>query len=248
MKLLGHVYVATKAFPELDQELLAFGALLPETVFYTKEKALTYDQIHEGGLELYKYCTNINQKYARFKDLAIGTLTHSVKYGADSFNSLDSLVALGYEESDVPKITEALGLDLKIAKARAHNLYDLALDYYINSTTPDILQLVKNTNSIDFIKISNLLGKCYKVDSNKVHNSISHLWDKYDLTLVESFEGLAQLWKSLASDLKERDPVDIAATAKLLEYFYTKSKVGANEFLEDVVSFTKNSVAKAIQT
>ncbi|EFK96257.1 hypothetical protein LDC_1715 [sediment metagenome] len=53
MKLLGHVYVAVKAFPQKNHELLAFGAILPETVFYTKNPVLTFEQIHEGGPGLF---------------------------------------------------------------------------------------------------------------------------------------------------------------------------------------------------
>lgn len=243
MKLLGHVYVAVTAFPNNNQELLAFGALLPETVFYTKPQVLTYDQIHEGGLTLYQYCQT---NYPDYADLAIGSMTHSKKYGADSFNSLESLIPLGYNKNDIPLISDALGLSNEIAQARVHNLYDLVIDYYINQKYPQIRQIVENTKNLNTIKISQILAECYKVNAHQVFESLSNLWKKYDLSLMDSFEGLATFWKLLASDLKEKDPVDIERTSILLSDFYMRLENTADEFLDEVVNKTKDSVTAAI--
>jgi hypothetical protein len=243
MKLLGHVYIAVTAFPDQNKDLLAFGALLPETVFYTKPQVLTFAQIHEGGLELYNFCKT---HAPEFVDLGIGSMTHSVKYGADSYNSLESLIPLGFNDSDIPRIAEAIGVELHIAKARAHNLYDLVLDYFINKKYPHVKQVVENTKQLNIIKISQILADCYKVDGHAVYYSLTNLWKKYDLTLMETFEGLATFWKLLANDLVEKDPVDIDKTAMLLTEFYTRLEPAAEDFLNEVVSTTRAKVSEVI--
>ncbi len=244
MKLLGHVYIALECFPEFNKELLAFGALLPETVFYTKRKALSYEQIHEGGLELFNYCIKSKPEYT---SLALGCMSHSVIYGADKFNDRKSLEALGYSEDDIPKIADAVGLSEKLAVSRSHNLYDLALDRYIFLNYPTVLKVVESTRTLDKDKVSTVLADCYNASKSDVHDSLVHLWDKYDLSLLESYEGLAKFWKILASDLKEKDPVDIEKTAKLLEYFYTKLVPGAQVFLDTVVDSTKTRIYEVIK-
>lgn len=243
MKLLGHVYVAIQSYPNKNQKLLAFGALLPETVFYTKNPALTFDQIHEGGLELYNFCVKNNLEMC---DLARGCMTHSVKYGADSYNSLESLQKIGFMEEDIPKIAEALEIDIIAANARAHNLYDLVIDYFIDKKYPNILKIVKQTKTLNMHEIALVLSNCYEVSEEDVYNNLMNLWNKYDLSLMGSFEGLAKFWKSLAHDLKEKDPVNIEKTAGLLSDFYNKAEPRIDDFLKDVISSTKLRVSRAI--
>lgn len=245
MKLLGHIHVAIESFPQRDHKLLSFGALLPETVFYTKDPALSYEQIHEGGLELYKYC-RANQP--EFEDLAVGCMTHSYKYGADRFNSLESLIPLGFEKSDISKVAEALMIDPKPAQARVHNLYDLVLDHYIDNKHPEVRKMVELTKDLDKTKISQLLASCYNVRQKRVYNNLTNLWDKYDLDLISSFEGLARFWRSLASDLKEKDPVDIAKTAALLSAYYDRAEPNMEEFIEKVIEHTRSHVTEAINS
>lgn len=243
MKLYGHAYVATQVLPESNQELITLGSLLPEVVFYTTNPALTFEQIHEGGLEIYKFCES---DYSDFADLAIGIMTHSVRYGADSYNSIEALRAVGYEEEDIPMISHALGVTLEIAKIGAHNMYDLSLDWFILRNHPEIGSLVRRVKEMDKQPIAQLLAECFEVDQRKVLENLLQLFDKYDLTLTTSFEGLARLWQSLAQDLKERDPVNIEATAFLLNYFYVKAKATAQPFLDEVVLTTRNQLPPAL--
>ena len=243
MKLLGHVYVATQSFPEKNQQLLAFGAVIPETVFYTNNPALSFDQIHEGGLEIYNFCIKY---YPTFSELGLGIMTHSVKYGADSYNSLESIKPLGFTETDIPRIADALEVDIVTANTRAHNLYDLVLDYYINSKYPAISKIVEQTKTLDKHAIASVLSKSFSVPEDKIYNNLVHLWNKYDLQLMTSFEGLAIFWKSLASDFKEKDPVNVAKTATLLSDFYSKAEDRADSFIESVLNSTRLRVKQAV--
>lgn len=243
MKLLGHVYVATQSFPENNQHLLAFGALTPETVFYTDNPILSFDQVHEGGLEIYKFCMKYNPA---FSDLGLGIMTHSVKYGADSYNSLESIKPLGFTDKDIPRIADALGVSTVTANARAHNLYDLVLDYHINSKYPAVSKIVEQTKTLDKHAVASVLSKSFSVPEDKVYNNLLNLWDKYDLNLMTSFEGLAIFWKSLSSNLKEKDPVNIAKTAALLSEFYSKAESSADIFIENVINSTRFRVKQAI--
>lgn len=243
MKLVGHVFIAIKAFPRRNTQFLAFGSLLPETVFYTKNPALTFEQIHEGGLELYKFC---KQKHLNFVDLGIGVMAHSVRFGADSYDSDDAIVRLGYVEKDIPKISEALEVDLKTAKTRAHNLYDLALDFYIYEKHPQIKKFIEETKRIDKEKIADILSECYSSSKPLIKSNLSHLWDKYDLSLMETFKGLAKFWRILAKDLPETDPVNIPKTEKLLKSFYKKVKPRAEGFIQEVIKTTRAKINEAI--
>lgn len=75
-----------------------------------------------------------------------------------------------------------------------------------------------------------------------------HLWDKYDLSLVKTVEGLALLWKSLANDLVEKDLVNIENTAELLSYFYKKVRPTADTFLAKVITSTNTRIKKALDS
>jgi len=245
MKLLGHAYVSLKSFPDLNKELVAYGSLLPETVFYTKDPELTFEQIHEGGLTLYQYCT---AHYLKYTDLAVGCMTHSVKYGADSYNSLDHMARLGFTEQDIPKISTALNIPHNIAIARVHNLYDLVIDYHIHQSYPEIKNVVLNCKAIDTKEVSKVLSEAFNANEDRIHNNLSHLWDKYDLELFSTFRGLARFWKILASDLKEKDPVDIDQTSTLLNEFYIKMLPTVDDFIKEVVNSTKTKVTSAISS
>ena len=243
MKLIGHVFVAVEAFPDRNQNLLAFGSLLPETVSYTKNPALAFEQIHEGCFELYKFC---KQNYPEFVDLSIGTMAHSVKFGADSYNTHEEIARLGYTQDDLPKIAEALEVSLDRAKGAAHNLYDLALDYYIYQRHPEVKGIIENTKTLDKTKIAKILAECYLASEPAINDNLDHLWDKYNLSLMESFEGLAKFWKLLVSGTKHDDPVNVPKTAALLEFFYNKLEPEAESFVEDVIESTKIRVSGAI--
>jgi len=243
MKLLGHVYVATKAFPEKDEKLLAIGAVLPEIVFYIKNPVFTYEQLHEGGIYLYK-C--LSQKDKKLADIALGVLTHSKKYGADGFNSLDHIKEIGYKEKDDEKISDALGIPIKFAYQRAHSLYSLAIDYYLYKNYPNLIIQIKELKNFDQRILTNALEKCYQVEKNDIFNNLQQLWNLYDLKLVGTFEGIASLWKRLAQNFVEKETMNIERTAELIEEFYKKAKPNIPKFLEKVVKETRSNVISAI--
>jgi hypothetical protein len=245
VKLLGHVYVATKAFPKKDKELLTLGAILPELVFYIKHPVFKYEQFHEGGLDLYKYLTK-NKK--EFTDIAIGILAHSEKYGADRFNTIFKLFEIGLEESDIDEIAQALGISEKRAEIRAHNMYGLAIEYYLAKSNPEILKLIKNVKLIDQKEISIILSKYFKTDPKKTLENMNHIWKIYDLRLVNSFSGLATLWKRLAQNFIERNTMDLKKTASVIETIYLKTKSKIPAFLNKVTKETRNNILQAIRT
>lgn len=244
MKLVGHVYVATKAFPTRNKPLLALGSLLPEVVFYVDDPALDYDQIHEGGDKLYEFCQEAHPEY---RDLAIGTMTHGYKYGVDWFNSVDNLKALGYSaKEDLPLIQKALGVGTDIAQIRAHNLYDLALDYYVRSRYPETLEHVVSASELDFSAVAGILAECYNRDYKRIKKNIEQISEIYDLKLVNSFKGLALLWKNMATNLPEKETMNIEATEALLSFFYDKLSPAAEDFLDVVVGRVKRKVGSIV--
>ena len=139
MKVLGHAWVAVKVFPTGEREKLVWGAVLPEMMFYVENNPFSYEEIHEGGDTVFKWAKATGPAWI---DLGRGMITHGVKYGADFFNELDRLKQLGYDKERDQKFDEcvarALGIDLKTAKARVHNILDLALEVYLTREYPEI--------------------------------------------------------------------------------------------------------------
>ena len=50
----------------------------------------------------------------------------------------------------------------------------------------------------------------------------------------------------MASDLKEKDPVDIEKTAELLSEFYDRLEPAAEDFIQEVTDTTRLKVSEAI--
>lgn len=246
MKLLGHVYIAVEAFPERTEKLLAMGAVLPELVFYVKDKAFTHEELHEGGEILYKY---LQSKSPDKIDLAVGILAHSNKYGADGlFNSHRHLRKIGLVKKDIQKTAEALNVSTKRAEIAVHNLYSLSLDYWLNSNKPQLLEIVKGVDLKSLKEIAPLLSDCYKKDISRVEKNLLSMWDIYDLNAVKDFRNLAKLWQKLASNANSPDKVNVEKTAKLLEEFYEKMRPNTQKFLEKAVKETGAKVEKALNS
>lgn len=156
MNILGHSYIVTKAISG-NKDLLIIGSLLPETSPFIADNPFAYGEIHEGGEILFEF---LSKKYPQKRDLALGIMTHSYKFGADKWNKKIEEYAANRREGLLRKIAETSLVNLKTAELRLHNFLWWGIDFLILKNYP---QFVKEVSQIlvkaDVDKIAGLLSE-----------------------------------------------------------------------------------------
>ncbi|MCG2686187.1 hypothetical protein L6258_02355, partial [Candidatus Parcubacteria bacterium] len=113
MNILGHPYVADESVGPLDKWLLT-GSYLPDLVPFVPNSVFKFEEIHEGGERFLQF---LDEHAPDKRNLALGMLTHGVKYGADKF-SRD--IEEQFEESRedlAKKIAAASGVSIEVARS-----------------------------------------------------------------------------------------------------------------------------------
>ena len=82
MNILGHNYMAKLVLNKYNPNIAA-GCHLPDLVPFLKGSTLSFEEIHESPEQVYVYHDKNDNSAI---DLALGLMTHSVKFGADKFN------------------------------------------------------------------------------------------------------------------------------------------------------------------
>lgn len=245
MKLIGHAWIAVNAVPQGNKRLLILGSILPEIMYYTKDHPFEFEEIHEGGDKVYRY---LRDRSPEFADLGFGMLAHSVKAGADKYNSDENLALLGYDGDEVDKlrgkVSDVLGVTYDTAKIRAHNILELAIDLKIVQKHPnfvrDFNEAVADINLRE--KIVEILSNCFQKPREAVSKSVNELLDKVKPAYFITAEGLADLWAEL-SKVFDPEP-DRQRLAKLLQELSMGHGDRSEEFLKECINWTRSNLEK----
>lgn len=228
MNILGHNYVAKLVLNKYNPNIAA-GCHLPDLVPFLKGSTLTFEEIHENPELIYKY---LNGKDGNTTDLALGLMTHSVKFGADKFNRDIDTWLLGNNENlkleIAEKICKASNIDIDTAKGgRMHNYLWCGLDFFIIDNYPEFISEINSAyKNIDIDETSKILSEAFNKPYDLIKKDIKKHIDLVVRSNIRDKQSFLQFWKDFISDLPDKDEVDLEKameTVDLIEkHFYTQ--------------------------
>jgi hypothetical protein len=215
MNILSHSWLATRVVKgKID--LLITGAILPESVPFIKDNPFSFEEIHEGGEKLFNF---LRENYPEKKDLALGVLSHSRKFGGDGFNQEIEKFAGAKRSWLLKEIATASNISLKTAEAYLHNFLWWGVDWGILKAYPDFVGKVQRIiKNVDTQQISKILSQAFQKDLGSVTATLEKLFKKiYQSEDLTSLKGFARIWARQAADLPEKDKIDINRAAYLIQ-------------------------------
>lgn len=244
MKVLGHIYVVLEAAGKRNSPLLVWGSILPEMSPYIRSCPFTWEQIHERGEDVVKF---LQKNKPELVDLGMGLMAHSVRWGADKFDSFEEIEKLGYKrgvDAEFEKdVAESAGLtDLDVAQRRVHNLLDLSLEYYIFQHHDWVLEdLKKAFGEVAVPELAKPLAECFGKDPKVAEVAINDLKEVFvpeDLTTVP---GLARTWLRYTSGLPD-GLTDLGKTEQVIKRSCQIIAGKEEEFLHSAVEWTRENI------
>jgi len=228
---------------------IAAGCHLPDLVPFLKGSVLTFDEIHENPELVYKYSLTNNSKGL---DLALGLMTHSVKFGADKFNKDIDAWLLGDNEDLKTKIAEkvckASNVSMEVARGpRMHNYLWCGLDFFILDKYPDFtFEMNKAYKEVNSSEISKTLSEVF----NKPYDLIKIDVDKHIGLVVrddiKDKDSFIRFWKDFISDLPDKDDINIEAASEVIGYIEDLFYKDWDEIIQKVVWSIKDRMKECI--
>lgn len=246
MNILGHAYVATRAVAG-NRELLIAGALIPESSPFIPDNPFTWKEIHESGEKLLGF---LDQNYPRKRDLALGVLSHGVKYGADGFRQELEKFAGSQKEELLKKIAVASNVSQKTATNLLHNCLGGGLDYWILKNNPDLIKEVQKTlEEVEIKEVSRLLAECFGKNFDRVEVMAKKLFQEiYQPEDLTSLEGLARTWLRQAERLPDVGRAGLAKTVGIIKLCADLLKNNWREFLDTVTESVKQNLLPFVRS
>lgn len=247
MKLLGHAWVAVNSIEEGNLDQIVVGSVLPEMMYYTKSNPFIKSEIHEGGDIFYQF---LKIKHFEFKDIGLGMVAHSVKYGADRFNFDDKMSVLGFlEESALElrkRLVEILHVDFETSKTRLHNILELAVEANIVRDHPEFIKDFCSAISNKDLENSSaeFLSECFNKDKDKVEESVVEIFGKAKPEYFQDSDGLARLWMKLSCDF-DPEP-DLKSLSNLLSDLSNNFNGKDRLFLKECIDWTRGNIQNLI--
>lgn len=240
MNILGHCWIAVNSIAG-RRDLLIIGSLLPESFPFISGNPFGVGEIHEGGEVFLKY---LEQKCPKLKDLAIGMMSHSVKFGADGWNKSVEKFAASSRQGLLEEIAEASGIDLRIAEYRLHNFLWWGIDAWILRQYPDFVKEVKLAiETIDLKEVSSLLSGAFSKDRRAVTETLTTLFKKiYRPDDLDSVEGLTKIWSRQAAGLPEKDRIQVDKVTTIIQECATLLGDDWQNLVDLVTKETRNNL------
>jgi hypothetical protein len=224
MNIIGHPYVAFKTWGKMDSYLAA-GSHLPDIFPFASVSVFKFDEIHEGGEKL---LTFLRKNYPDRIGLAVGMICHSVKYGADRFNSeIGNWLLTGkptLKKSLSEKIADCSSIDFETAKtARLHNYLWTGVDLYLLKNEKKFIDdLAKAHSEINLEEISDILARAFHKNKDNVRSVVDQFFNPFKSeSLLFSVSELVKIWKRVLAGLPEKDNIDEKKTVLLFEEIYS---------------------------
>lgn len=241
MNYLGHSWIALKSTNRNDSLLIA-GSHIPDLVPFVPNSVFSFDEIHESGDLFLKY---LRKNHPESISLALGMMSHSVKYGADQFNpQIDQMLKLDEAATNElgRSIADASHLSYKKGKVhRLHNFLWTGIELYLSKDKHFLKELDVLNRGVDTDEVSQLLSEFFGKDFKKVNQEVNYFLSKTSKVAKNRFE-LAQQWADVAAGLPEKDKVDVKKTAILIETIYTKFANQWPGLLNQVLSTVKTNM------
>lgn len=217
-----------------------------DLAFFVPKPAFSFEEIHEGGDILLSYL----ETHGLPPDLAIGVLTHSVKYGADFFSrKLEEEYENHREEltKKIMKVSPNIGREIA-SKARFHNYLWWGVDVQILKHYPEFAKKVRNClRLVDLEKINKILADCFQKNPADVRKNLSFFYGPLKKNNFQTVGDLVKIWQAAASGLPEKDEVDLKAGVKLFNECALIVEDRWKSILDEVVSsVTTNLCQKKI--
>ncbi|MBM3209295.1 hypothetical protein FJZ40_03325 [Candidatus Shapirobacteria bacterium] len=236
MNFLGHSYAAFKVEGRINPYLVA-GSWLPDLVPFVPSPVFTFAEIHESPDKFLRF---LDKKYPYARDLAIGMMTHSVKYGADRFNrEIEGWLIEDQREKIelAKKIVDCSGVSLEVAsKARLHNYLWSGIDLYLLNSKPEFVHgLAEFYPKINHEELVRLLAECFAKEGKEVRGMINCLLAPIRPEFFTSLSGLVKIWKVALAGLPEKDEIDEEKTVRLFREIYQLFSNKWGSILEKVI-------------
>lgn len=243
MNVLGHPYVAWKVVGRLNKYLVA-GSHLPDLVPFVPNSIFSFEEIHESPEKVLRF---LEKKYPYARDLALGMMTHSVKFGADKFSREieEWLLAdnTNLRNELLQDILDSTGVGLETAKKLLHNYLWCGVDVHLLKAKLELVRDLAETHQlIDLEETSRILSECFKKDEKEVRRMVDYFFLPLKPGQLVSVKGLVEIWKKHAAGLKEKIVVDEEKTLQLAEKIYALFEDRWEGILEKVVIGTKKNL------
>lgn len=226
MNILGHNFLAKMVLNKYNADIAA-GCHLPDMVPFLKNSVLSFDEIHENPEKVFTYCSENALK----TDMALGLMTHSVKFGADKFNrEIDNwLINENIAQKNViaELICKSSGISYETAIGpRMHNYLWCGLDFYIIDTYRDFLNDMDNAyKEINIEKIALILNGVFNKPYELIKSDLDrHIGLVSDHNIIDK-ETFMKFWKDFISDLPDKDDINLdeaIKTVNFIENLYMK--------------------------
>ena len=254
MNILGHSLISLNVFGKFGgvggigvkgENDLVIGALLPESCPFISDNPFTFDEIHEGGEKLLKF---LKKKYPNRIGLALGMLSHSVSFGADSFNPVIEKYVTGERRENktiLGEIREATGVDDKTSKGLLHNFLWAGVDFWILEKYPDLVkQIAEAIIAVDYKTVGIMLAGCFGKDTVKSEKLVRVLFrDIYWPDDLFNHEGLARTWLRHSEKLKFDRQIDFGKTVLLIEKCQEFMKDEWEELVKEVETSVRSRMS-----
>lgn len=245
MNLIGHNYIAYKTLGHVSPDII-LGSHIPDIVPFLPSTVFTFEEIHEDCDGLLEF---ISKSYPNNKDLPLSMMCHSVKFGVDEYNRkidewlLNNNTYLTHKISKM--IARASGVDYETAKGpRLHNYLWCGIDLYILINNPDSItnKLSNSFNEIDLKKAAVILSSYYQKDRGQVESNLVKHFETITSSTFNNLPDYMKFWKSLLSNLKEGDNLDVDKGTELLNYIYKAFEAQWPEILSRTSSLVLNKM------
>ncbi len=221
MNYLGHSWVALKSTNRHDSLLIA-GSHIPDLVPFVSNSVFTFKQIHESGDMLLNY---LKINHPDKTSLALGIISHGVKFGADGFNhSIESLLNLNKKTAIefAKQISEASEINFKTAREnRMHNFLWTGIEMYLSKNVRFIEELEDLNRGVNYQEVTKILAEFFHHDERKIGIEVTYFLNRTAVVAKNSHELVTQ-WQDIARGLPEGDQIDVEKTAALIEEIYDK--------------------------
>jgi len=248
MNILGHLYVASKTLNSLNPLIIA-GSEIPDFVPFIPNSTFSFEEIHESGD---KFLSFLKRNHPKEIALALSMMTHSVKFGVDSFNrDIDTWLIGNKEELKreyASKIVDCSGISFDTAiKSRMHNYLWTGIDIYLLKKDKRFIEEIKKFyKDINYSQISKLLATGFRKEESTVYKEVEYFFSSIDLSNLNTIKDYVKIWKAFSSGLPERDNVNISKTENFLEEIYEEFEDKWENILNDVLNYTKKKMSDYI--
>jgi len=208
-----HAYVAREAAYS-DDSLLIVGSVLPDVAI---TRIVNWNETHTKGVEFRDYVLGVNPSYRRLAD---GVIMHGrIPRGVDHFSDVEYDGGLGYafqkSRTLVNKVAISCGLSTENTIAAAHTFVEMALDYWLTRSHPEISDLLKDSLTVvDRDQISKHFAGFYLKDFAETKRAVNEYFNVLLSGEITNREGLVALgaWilrKAFSVDIDTTSAIDV---------------------------------------